>query len=203
LSQISALRLLILLIGVPGSGKSSLAQQLQQTGYSLVSTDQIRAALFGRESVQGDWSLIGQAVEQKLRAAFPCPTVYDATNSRRSARRAVIRLARQIGYDQIVGLWLNPPLTLCLDRNQQRLRQVPEPVIRRMYQQLRSSPPRLSEGLDLLLHYGSALDLGSAKDSLSRKILLSLQAKKPEAKNLGQSTAIAPIAQQKPNRTER
>lgn len=148
-------RHLILLIGIPGSGKSSLAAGLQQAGCAVVSTDQIRAALFGDAAVQGDWRLIWQRVEQDLRAAIGSGTVvYDATNTRRSARRAVIRLARAIGYNRVTGLWLNPPLEVCLARNQQRTRQVPEAVIRRMHRQLWSAPPKLCEGLDLLLHYG-------------------------------------------------
>ena len=46
---------LILLIGLPGSGKSSLAEQLvaQSPGSAIISTDAIRAQLFGDEGIQG------------------------------------------------------------------------------------------------------------------------------------------------------
>jgi predicted kinase len=149
---------LILFIGIPGSGKSSLAFRLQQHGCRIVSTDQIRASLFGDASIQGDWRLIWREVNQQLAALHPI-TVYDATNAKRAARRAVIQLARQVGYDQIIGLWLNPPLALCLAHNQQRSRQVPEAVIRRMHQQLRTAPPKLGEGLDWLIHYDGTDEL--------------------------------------------
>lgn len=146
---------LILLIGVPGSGKSSLAAQLQQLGYGVISTDQIRGQLFGDPAIQGDWRLIWREVERQLRAAVQSgPAVYDATNTKRRARRLVIRLARSLGFTPIWGFWLHPPLGLCLERNHHRSRQVPGAVIQRMYQQLWSAPPKRSEGLDLLLQYG-------------------------------------------------
>ena len=197
-------RLLILLIGIPGSGKSSLAAKLQQAGGFLVATDQIRAALFGDASIQGDWRLIWQAVEQQLRVASsritsstincttsaqknpdltapsPAFVVYDATNTRRRARREMIRLARSLGYNRIVGLWLNPPLSVCLARNQQRPRQVPEAVIQRMHRQLWSAPPKLCEGLDLLLHYGGTMPF-DPEDWLRQILLEPSLGRKPEA----------------------
>ena len=182
-------RCLVLLIGIPGSGKSSLAAGLQQACCTVVATDQIRAALFGDASIQGDWSLIWRQVERELQQADCRLTVYDATNIKRQARRAVIRLALGIGYNQIIGLWLNPPLALCLARNQQRTRQVPEVVIRRMHQQLWSAPPRLREGLDLLLHYGGAA--WREPEDWLRQIL--------PTQSMAQSTEIAPEAQQEPN----
>ena len=179
-------RHLVLLIGIPGSGKSSLAAGLQQTGCAVVSTDQIRVALFGDAAVQGDWRLIWQRVEQDLQAAMGRITVYDATNTRRSARRAVIRLARSTGYHRVTGLWLNPPLEICLARNQQRPRQVPEAVIRRMHRQLWSQPPKLREGLDLLLHYGG---IASQESEDWLRHLLPTQGMEPAP---GQDMEIAP-----------
>jgi predicted kinase len=150
---------LILLIGIPGSGKSSLADQLQQFGYRVISTDQIRAQLFGDPAIQGDWPQIWAEVERQLRTVSQTQAglaVYDATNVRRQGRRQLIRLAQSIGFTEIIGLWLHPPLRLCLERNRQRWRQVPEAVIRRMERQLWSAPPKRAEGLDLLLHYDGA-----------------------------------------------
>ncbi|MFM7424480.1 MAG: AAA family ATPase [Elainella sp.] len=135
---------LVLLIGVPGSGKSTVATRFHSLGYPVISTDQIRAQLFGDPAVQGAWPLIWQQVEQQFQQAAQSElALYDATNARRRGRREVIRLARQTGFGRVCGLWLNPPLDLCLERNCQRSRQVPEAVIRRMYQQIRTSPPML------------------------------------------------------------
>lgn len=157
---------LILLIGIPGSGKTSLAAQLQQTqlGCFVISTDQIRANLFGDEAIQGSWLLVRRQIQRQLGAAVEqiqagqTPfAVYDATNTRRRYRREAIALARASGFTSIIGVWLDPPLDLCLQRNQLRSRQVPEAIIQRMYRQLWSSPPRLREGMDLLLHYGTTV----------------------------------------------
>jgi predicted kinase len=144
---------LIVLIGIPGSGKSSLAGQLQPLGYRVISTDQIRAQLFGDPAIQGRWPLIWAEVERQLQTVVQTGlAVYDATNTKRRGRRQLIRLARSLGFEQVIGFWLHPPLALCLERNQQRERQVPDSVIRRMERQLWSAPPKLAEGFDSLLY---------------------------------------------------
>jgi predicted kinase len=151
---------LILLIGIPGSGKSSLARQLvvQSQEYILVSTDAIRAQLFGNEAIQGPWLLIWRELECQLRQALKAISqqlarvaIYDATNASGRQRQEAIALCRTIGYTHITGLWLDPPIWLCLARNRRRQRQVPEEVILRMHRQLRDTPPTLADGLDRLI----------------------------------------------------
>ncbi|NJR64681.1 MAG: AAA family ATPase [Leptolyngbyaceae cyanobacterium CRU_2_3] len=157
---------LIFLIGLPGSGKSFLAEQLtqQHLGQVLISTDAIRAKLFGNESIQGAWRPIHLEIQDQMRRAVqeisqvrspiaPYGATYDATNTRRKNRRATLRLARSLGFRQITGIWVDTPLALCLERNRNRDRQVPEDVIQRMHRQLRSAPPSLSDGLDYLKRY--------------------------------------------------
>lgn len=156
---------LIMTIGVPGSGKSTLVQRWEQEQPSLIliSTDQIRAKLFGDAAIQGSWQLIQTEIRQQFRVAVnqiragrSDLAVYDATNARRRNRRDLLALARNTGFTHITAVWLNPPLSLCLQRNRARSRQVPEFVIQRMHRQLWSSPPRLREGLNRLLHYGTS-----------------------------------------------
>ena len=158
----------MLLIGLPGSGKSFLAAQIQQAcpDRPIVSTDAIRAELFGNAAEQGSWSLIQQEVQQQLQqAAIAIRTgrssaaIYDATNVRRGYRRAAIATARTAGFQQIIGIWLDTPLPLCLQRNQQRDRQVPEAVIRKMHRQLRGAPPHLNDGFDRLVKSSSEIPL--------------------------------------------
>jgi predicted kinase len=170
---------LIFLIGLPGSGKSFLAQQLLQEypGRSLISTDSIRAQLFGDAALQGSWRLIQQEIQLQLRQAiqqmeeeqlsevghsgghsssvYPA-AIYDATNIRRKNRREAIAQIRAIGFRRITGIWLDTPISICLERNCQRQRQVPEAVILRMDRQLRGAPPSLSDGLDCLQRCGVA-----------------------------------------------
>jgi predicted kinase len=162
---------LFLLIGLPGSGKSTLAASMQQTcpTLRLVSTDRIRGKLFGDEGIQGSWQFIWREVYQQLREAVQQigqgqsqAALYDATNTRRRSRRAVIALARSISFTHITGLWIDTPLSVCLERNRQRHRQVPEEVIQRMHGQLYGGLPGLEEGMSCLIRYRSFTSQASA-----------------------------------------
>ncbi|MGF1480295.1 MAG: AAA family ATPase [Cyanophyceae cyanobacterium] len=157
---------LILLIGLPGSGKSSLARQLTVVypRSQIIATDAIRAQLFGDEAVQGPWQLVWRQVEVQFRSAVESiqagsipQAIYDATNVARRQRREAIALARATGFTHLSGLWLDTPLPVCLERNRRRERFVPVTVIERMYRQLRGAPPALDEGLDRLVRYSSRL----------------------------------------------
>jgi predicted kinase len=153
---------LILLIGLPGSGKSTLAEQWQAANRAsrrIISTDAIRAQLFEGEAYQGPWLQIWRTVERQfqrsvteMRAAMLSAVMYDATNAQRKQRKAAIALARRSGFTHIIGVWVDPSLDVCLQRNQVRTRQVPEAVILRMHRQLIAAPPAFAEGLDRLLH---------------------------------------------------
>ncbi|MEM1170065.1 MAG: AAA family ATPase [Cyanobacteria bacterium P01_H01_bin.35] len=145
---------LIILIGLPASGKSTLAKKIV-TRYpqcQLVSTDAIRGQLFGDEAIQGPWLQVWQQVQQQFHKAVSQTSlaIYDATNAQRRGRREVINLARETGFSHITGILLDKSLELCLERNKQRKRQVPEEVIMKMYRQLIDAPPSCEEGLDEL-----------------------------------------------------
>lgn len=151
---------LILLIGLPGSGKSTLAARLLQEcpKRRLISTDAIRADLFGAASIQGTWLLVWQEVERQLRETVlqirqgeVSEAVYDATNVVRKQRRQAIALARHTGFTHIAGFWLNVPVSVCVKRNQERDRQVPKDIINRMNRRLCGAPPSMQEGLDELV----------------------------------------------------
>lgn len=151
--------LLIVLIGLPGSGKSTWARQFvgQHPTYRIVSTDAIRQQLFGDEAVQGPWPQIWQQLQAQLQQGVwaiergHCQgVIYDATNGRRRHRRDAIALARHLGFDFIIGLWFDIPLAVCLQRNQMRSRHVPPAVIERMHRQLQGAPPARQEGFDRL-----------------------------------------------------
>lgn len=152
------LPVLILLIGLPGSGKSTVANSLTTPDAFLISTDAIRAQLFGDEAIQGSWLRIWLEVRRQFQEAVSkivqgqaMLAVYDATNVVRKQRRQTIALARKVGFSEIVGLWINTPLPICLERNRSRDRQVPEAVILRMHRRLQGAPPTLEEGLDRLI----------------------------------------------------
>jgi predicted kinase len=146
---------LILLIGLPGSGKSTLAKQLlaNYPQSQLISTDTIRGKLFGDEANQGCWMLVWQEVQRQfqLAASGNQTAIYDATNVTRCNRRQVIDIARTSGFSQIVGIWLQTPIWLCLAHNKRRQRNVSEKIIFLMHRQLQGSPPSTTEGFDDLI----------------------------------------------------
>ncbi|MBW4582981.1 MAG: AAA family ATPase [Tildeniella nuda ZEHNDER 1965/U140] len=151
---------LVILIGLPGSGKSSLATMLLQacSQRHLVSTDAIRSRLFGDEAAQGHWLKVWrevgrqfQQIAQQRTMRQASEAIYDATNAVRRDRCRAIALARAYGFTDIVSVWVNTPLEVCLQRNQQRDRQVPDAVILRMHRCLVGAPPSVNDGCDRLI----------------------------------------------------
>jgi predicted kinase len=145
---------------LPGSGKSTWAQVFLARSPDIVgvSTDQIRAEIYGDEGIQGDWRQIWGQVQNRWRAALAdiqtgqCGGVlYDATNVRRRSRRQLLHQARTLGFTRCIGLWFDTPLDLCLQRNQARSRHVPPDVIYRMARQLAGAPPHCREGFAALM----------------------------------------------------
>ena len=128
--------------------------------YGLISTDRIRAQLYGDEAIQGHWGTIWvEATTQferhveLIRAGNLGGSLYDATNTRRRDRHLVIQVARKAGFNTIFGMWFDVPLKTCLARNQSRARQVPTVVIERMARQLAGAPPHWLEGFTAVFRY--------------------------------------------------
>jgi predicted kinase len=159
---------LFCLVGLPASGKSTAARQIQTLYPDLivVSPDRIRAQLYDDAAIQGDWAAIESVVEQGLAQASTAIAlgqsplaIYDATNANPTHRTGAIALARGCGFTRVIGLWLDCPITLCLTRNQARSRQVPEAVLEWMEAMLRSHPPQLADGFDQVIRITPAMPL--------------------------------------------
>lgn len=150
---------LLILIGLPGSGKSSLAARLvtERPQIRVISTDTIRAQLFGSESVQGSWLNVWNQVQKQFQQAVAqsVDAIYDATNTVCQHRLEAIALGRTTGFTHIIGLWLDIPLQVCLEHNRKRDRIVPEEVIWRMHSSLLDTPPSRQDGFDDLIHYST------------------------------------------------
>lgn len=153
-----------MLVGLPGSGKSTWAREFVATHprYRIVSTDAIRALLYGDEAIQGDWRQVWQGVMTEWRRGLGDMAqgtidgiIYDATNAQRRQRRQVIATARGLGFCPIAIYWFDVPLSVAIARNQQRSRQVPSTVIERMDRQIQGAPPSLDEGADKLVRQTS------------------------------------------------
>jgi predicted kinase len=125
-----------------------------------VSTDAIRAELYGNEAIQGEWGQIWRQVIAQWRQGIEAiqrgeldGVIYDATNARRRHRREAIAAARELGFRPITLFWFDVPLSLALERNQGRSRQVPPDIIAAMHRQIQGAPPSLAEGVDQVMRH--------------------------------------------------
>lgn len=137
------------MVGIPGSGKSTIAGGLERHGYGRLNADTIRGELYGDESVQGDvfevFNIFYERYEEML--AEKINIVIDNTNVHKNERNRLISLAKAAGYEEI-ELWLvNTSLKEALKRNEKRDRKVPVAVIEKMQAVLDESKDSLaSEG---------------------------------------------------------
>ncbi len=139
---------LIIGIGVPGCGKTTFLRPLaERLGMAYINPDSIREELTGdasNHSREADvWRI---AYDRTTRALMKNGAVMDATFTVPKDRRKLINLAKSVGVSQVDAYWFNVPVRLCIERNSQRSRIVPEAVIRKMHERLVANPPAKEEG---------------------------------------------------------
>jgi predicted kinase len=133
----------VLAIGLPGSGKSSWFKRHQVTP---LSSDLLRALLFDDPTEQRFQDLIFSNLRSMLKARLIArrPMNYvDATNLSPHERSGWIKLAKDYGYE-VQAVFFDVPVEVCLARNQRRERKVPEDAMRRMAGKLKQ--PSFDEG---------------------------------------------------------
>jgi predicted kinase len=133
----------VLAIGLPGSGKSSW---FKRNNITPLSSDMLRALLFDDPTEQRFQDLIFSNLRSMLKARLIArrPMNYvDATNLTPHDRHSWIKLAKDFGYE-VQAVFFDVPLEVCLERNQKRQRVVEEDVMRRFAGKLK--PPTFEEG---------------------------------------------------------
>jgi len=133
----------VLAIGLPGSGKSSW---FKRHNITPLSSDLLRSLLFDDPTEQRFQDLIFSNLRSMLKARLIArrPMNYvDATNLTPNERHSWVKLAKDYGYE-VHAVFFDVPVEVCLDRNQRRQRVVPEDVMRRMAAKLRT--PTFEEG---------------------------------------------------------
>ena len=135
--------IVVLAIGLPGSGKSSW---FKRHNITPLSSDLLRAILFDDPTEQRFQDLIFSNLRSMLKARLIArrPMNYvDATNLSPHERSGWIKLAKDYGYE-VQAVFFDVPLEVCLVRNQRRDRKVPEDAMRRMAGKLKQ--PSFEEG---------------------------------------------------------
>jgi predicted kinase len=133
----------VLAIGLPGSGKSSW---FKRHNITPLSSDLLRALLFDDPTEQRFQDLIFSNLRSLLKARLIArrPMNYvDATNLSPHERNGWIKLAKDYGYE-VQAVFFDVPVEVCLARNQRRERKVPEDAMRRMAGKLKQ--PTFEEG---------------------------------------------------------
>lgn len=133
----------VVLVGLPGSGKSTYLERMGVTG---LSSDAIRRWLADDETIQTIHERVFQTMRYLLRQrlALGRPVTYiDATNLRPEERQPYIGIGKSYGCE-IEAVFFDVPPEVCGARNRARNRVVPEEAMEQMAGRL--APPDLSEG---------------------------------------------------------
>jgi predicted kinase len=134
---------IVVLIGLPGSGKSAYLERL---GFPALSSDAVRQLLADDATDQSIHSRVFATIRYLLRqrlAVGRTLTYIDATHLTIDERRPYIKIAQWYGCE-VEAIFFDVPLEVCRERNALRARVVPDEVIAVMATKL--VPPAVEEG---------------------------------------------------------
>ena len=140
---------LIILCGIPGSGKSTYAKNYISdcTKNTIhLSSDSIRAELYGNESIQGNPSEVFSLMQKRAVDALNngCDVIYDATNITRKDRASIIGICPKFAKIECHIIWA--PIETCIERDSKRERTVGKEVIDKMLKRFQAV--YYDEGID-------------------------------------------------------
>lgn len=139
---------LILLVGIPGSGKTTYATQYIERNADAVhlSSDAVRKEFYGDENIQGNptdvFSWMQRRTVEALNDGYD--VIYDATNITRKDRASIINVCPKFAKIECHIIWA--PIGMCIERDAVRERTVGKEVIDRMLKRFQA--PFFDEGID-------------------------------------------------------
>ena len=143
---------LVVMIGLPGSGKSTIAAKLEkEEGYLWLSSDNIREELYGNAAEQKDSTKVFNIMKNRAIAALKNEenVVYDATNLIAKRRKSLLKNdLRNINCKKIAYIVLTD-FKECRARNQKRDRVVPDKILEDMFKKIQF--PWWGEGWDEII----------------------------------------------------
>ena len=141
---------LILLCGIPGSGKTTYAEKYIRTypGTVHISSDNIRKELWGNEATQGDNNEVFALMQTRTINAlnFGDNVVYDATDLTRKDRAYIISQCPKFAKIECHIIWA--PIETCIERDAARKRTVGKEIIDKMLKRFQT--PYYDEGIDYI-----------------------------------------------------
>ena len=151
---------IIMLIGPPASGKSTAAENIsrRENNAVILSTDKIRAALYGSESIQGVWSDIEAILYKDIKNAIKANKniILDSTHYKKEFRAKIIKNFSKCS--EFSAYYFNYPFSVIYKRNKERRRVVPFNVLTAMYKELKKAPPTLAEGFKSITNICAGLN---------------------------------------------
>ena len=152
----------IMMIGLPASGKSYIAEKLKKDfSANIHSSDAIREELSGdinNQDINTEvFNLLHKRVKEDLQNGKSC--IYDATNLNYKRRKAFLDELKKIYCDKYAYLCATP-YEICIERNHNRDRSIPDYVIEKFYKSF--TPPYWYEGWDAIeISYGENLEFAN------------------------------------------
>ena len=157
----------VMLIGIPGSGKSHLVDIISSAlGYSVHSSDAIRKELFGDENCQNSNVLVFKEMRERtltdLKDRKSC--IYDATNIKAKERKKIVNVVSDVQKIRKIAIICATKYEDCLSHNENRKRTIPEDVIEKMYKNFEC--PSYAEGWDrILISYNNTILFGHTEQT--------------------------------------
>lgn len=153
--------LLLTLMGIPGSGKTKIAEDIRcPWGNEIItySSDKLREELFGDVNDQSHNTELFTELHRRVKKNLSegINVIYDATNLNKKKRRSFLKELSGIDCVRICAPVM-APIEQCIAQNNWRYRTVPMDVIDRMYKNWQ--PPGYEEGWDVIqpvYNYGNS-----------------------------------------------
>ena len=132
-----------MLIGAAASGKSTAAPKIAAENNAVIlSTDKIRAELYGAEHIQGYWPDIEAVLYDRIKNAIKADKniILDSTHYKKEYRAKIIK---KFSWDllganssEFSAYYFNYPFTVIYSRNKHRARRVPFKVLAAIYKKI-------------------------------------------------------------------